>query len=61
MTRTERDLVTALRDELAAIDPSRACDRLAEADALGPGPIGREASVARLARSEEHTSELQSR
>ena len=49
MTRTERDLVTALRDELAAIDPSRACDRLAEADALGPGPIGREASVARLA------------
>jgi DNA-binding protein WhiA len=49
MTRSERDLVTALRDELAAIDPSRRCDRLAEADGLGPGPIGREASVARLA------------
>ena len=27
MSRSERDLVTALRDELAAIDPSRPCDR----------------------------------
>jgi len=49
MTRSERDLVTALRDELAAIDPSRACDRVAEEDGLGPEPIGREASIARLA------------
>jgi len=49
VTRSERDLVTALRDELAAIDPSRACDRVAEVDGLGPDPIGREASVARLA------------
>jgi DNA-binding protein WhiA len=49
MGRSERDLVTALRDELAAVDPSRACDRIAEADGLGPGPIGREPSVARLA------------
>jgi DNA-binding protein WhiA len=49
MSRSERDLVTALRDELAAVDPSRPCDRVAEADGLGPGPIGREASVARLA------------
>ena len=49
MSRSERDLVTALRDELAAIDPSRACDRVAEADGLGPGPVGREPSVARLA------------
>ncbi len=49
MTRSERDLVTALRDELAAVDPSRPCDRLAEADGLGPGPVGRESSVARLA------------
>ena len=49
MTRTERDLVTALRDELAAIDPSRLCDRTAEIDGLGPLPTGREASVARLA------------
>ena len=49
MSRSERDLVTALRDELAAIDPSRACDRVAEEDGLGPGPTGREASIARLA------------
>jgi DNA-binding protein WhiA len=49
VTRTERDLVRALRDELAAIDPSRSCDRAAEIDGLGPTPTGREASVARLA------------
>jgi DNA-binding protein WhiA len=48
MSRSERDLVTALRDELAAIVPSRRCDRIAEGDGLGPGPTGREASVARL-------------
>ena len=49
MGRVERDLVTALRDELAAIDPSRPADRAAELAGLGPGPIEREASVARLA------------
>jgi DNA-binding protein WhiA len=49
VSRSERDLVTALRDELAAIDPSRRCDRVAEVAGLGPGPSGREASVARLA------------
>jgi DNA-binding transcriptional regulator WhiA len=49
VTRSERDLVTALRDELAAIDPSRPCDVVAEVDGLGPEPIGREASMARLA------------
>ena len=49
MTRSERDLVTALRDELAAIDPSRPCDVVAEVEGLGPEPIGREASTARLA------------
>ena len=48
VSRSERDLVTALRDELAAIDPSRPCDRIAEVDGLGPTPSGREASVARL-------------
>ena len=48
MTRSERDLVTALRAELAAIDPSRTCDRIAEIDGLGPTPARREASVARL-------------
>ncbi len=38
----------ALRAELAAIDPARPCDRRAEIAGLGPEPIGREASVARL-------------
>jgi hypothetical protein len=49
MSRAERDLVTALRDELAAVDPSRACDRAAEAAGLGLGAVERETSVARLA------------
>jgi len=49
VTRAERELVTALRDELAAIDPARPCDRVAEAAGLGPGTVEREASVARLA------------
>jgi DNA-binding protein WhiA len=49
MTRSERDLVTALRDELASIDPSRPCDRVAEEAGLGPEPVRREASVGRLA------------
>jgi DNA-binding transcriptional regulator WhiA len=49
VTRSERDLVTALRDELAAIHPSRPCDRAAEVAGLGPTPTSRESSVARLA------------
>jgi hypothetical protein len=49
VSRVERDLVTALRDELAAIDPSAPTDLAAELAGLGPGPIEREASVARLA------------
>ncbi|MEX1170332.1 MAG: DNA-binding protein WhiA [Chloroflexota bacterium] len=49
MSRAERDLVTALRDELAAVAPSRSCDRVAEVAGLGPGTLGREVSVARLA------------
>jgi len=49
MSRAERDLVRALRDELAAIDPSRPCDRVAEAAGLGSAPTGREASITRLA------------
>ena len=49
MTRSERDLVAALRNELAAIDPARACDRVAEAAGLGPDPGTREPAVARLA------------
>ena len=39
MTQAERDLVAALRAELAAIAPTRACDRRAEATGLwGRGP-----------------------
>ena len=49
MTRSERDLVTALRNELAAVDPARACDRLAEAAGLGDEVGAREPAVARLA------------
>ena len=49
MSRAERALVTALRDELASIDASRNCDRLAEVAGLGPEPLAREPSVARLA------------
>jgi hypothetical protein len=49
MTRPERDLVAALRAELAAIDPSRPCDRRAEAAGLASGPPAREGPVARLA------------
>lgn len=49
MSRSERDLVSALRAELAAIDPSRPCDRLAEATGLGSASPRREGPVARLA------------
>ena len=49
MSRSERDLVAALRAELAAIDPSRPCDRRAEAAGLASGRPSREGPVARLA------------
>jgi hypothetical protein len=49
MGESDRDLVLALRAELAAIDPSRACDRTAEIAGLGPRLVAREAAVARLA------------
>lgn len=48
MSGTDRDLVLALRAELAAIDPSRACDRRAEAIGLTGLTTIREGSVARL-------------
>jgi DNA-binding transcriptional regulator WhiA len=48
MSGTDRDLVAALRAELAAVDPSRACDRIAEIAGLGPRPVTREGTVARL-------------
>src|SRR6187431_1553348 len=49
MTSSERDLVMALRNELAGIDPARPCDRVAEAAGLGPDVPNREPSVTRLA------------
>lgn len=48
MAGSDRDLVTALRAELAAIDPSRACDRRAEIAGLGARVHAREPAVARL-------------
>jgi WhiA C-terminal HTH domain/WhiA LAGLIDADG-like domain len=49
MTRSDRDLVVALRSELAGIDPARPCDRLAEAAGLGDDAWNREPAVTRLA------------
>jgi len=49
MGRSERELVTALRAELASIDPSRPCDRRAETAGLGSTAPSREGAVARLA------------
>lgn len=49
MAGSDRDLVLALRAELAAIDPSRECDRDAEQAGLEPGTRWRDATLARLA------------
>jgi DNA-binding transcriptional ArsR family regulator len=49
MTTSDRDLVAALRAELAAIDPARACDRHAELAGLGTDLRVREPAIARLA------------
>lgn len=49
MAGSERDLVLALRAELAAIDPSRECDREAERAGLEPLGRPREPALARLA------------
>ena len=48
MSGSDRDLVVALRAELAGIDPARACDRRAEAAGLSSGRTTREGPVARL-------------
>lgn len=48
MAGTDRDLVAALRAELAAIDPARPCDRTSEIAGLGHRPVTREGTVARL-------------
>jgi DNA-binding protein WhiA len=49
MAASDRDLVLALRAELAAIDPSRPCDRESERAGLEPGTTWRDATLARLA------------
>ena len=49
MPAADRDLAVALRAELAAIDPSRLCDREAERAGLEPGTRWRDATLARLA------------
>lgn len=49
MAGNERDLVLALRAELAAIDPARACDREAERAGLQPSGRRRDPMLARLA------------
>jgi WhiA C-terminal HTH domain/WhiA LAGLIDADG-like domain len=49
VTGAERDLVLALRAELAAIDPARACDREAERAGLDLGARGDDPMLARLA------------
>ena len=48
MSGSDRDLVLALRSELAAIDPSRPCDRRAEALALADVGAARDGPLARL-------------
>jgi hypothetical protein len=49
MSDADRDLAHAIRSELAAIDPSRPCDRVAESAGLGPSLSARDPAVARLA------------
>jgi hypothetical protein len=49
MSQADRDLVAAIRAELASIDPARSCDRDAESAGLGTDLVTREAAVARLA------------
>ncbi len=49
MARSDRDLVLALRAELAGIDPSRQCDRDAERAGLEPSGRRRDPTLARLA------------
>ncbi|HSS36513.1 MAG TPA: DNA-binding protein WhiA [Patescibacteria group bacterium] len=49
MSDADRDLVSAIRAELASIVPQRACDRAAESAGLGAALATREPTVARLA------------
>jgi DNA-binding transcriptional regulator WhiA len=61
VTSSERDLVTALRNELAGIDPARPCDRLAEAVGLGEEVPEREPAVTRLAHRLRRAAETDGR
>jgi cell division protein WhiA len=55
---SERDLVQALRAELAGVDPTRECDREAERAGLDLGDRWRDAALARLAvRLSRHGAE----
>jgi hypothetical protein len=47
VARSDRELVTAIRMELAAIEPARRCDRAAEASALATAPPNRGRDLAR--------------
>ena len=62
VTSSDREFVAALRDQLAAIAPARACDRAAEAAGLVGGSPSRLGAVARLslrlARSAERSAAL---
>ncbi|HEY3523717.1 MAG TPA: hypothetical protein VGK63_08430, partial [Candidatus Limnocylindrales bacterium] len=49
MSRPDRDLVAAIRLELAAIEPARPCDRAAEAVGLASAPAQRRMELARTA------------
>ncbi len=58
--RPSRDLVAAMRGELAAVEPTRACCRAAEREGLGAAARGEAptAAVARLAVRLEHGPRL---
>lgn len=47
MAHSDRELVAAIRMELAAIEPARRCDRAAEASALAGAPPNRQRDLAR--------------
>jgi len=48
ISRSDRELVASLRAEVAAVDPTRSCDRRAEVAGLGTGSPRRRSSLARL-------------
>jgi DNA-binding transcriptional regulator WhiA len=48
MSQADRDLVAALRAEIAGVDPARPCDRAAESAGLAGALAGRRGTVGRL-------------